>query len=269
MTGAYNEGTASCLYSFGGGVTFKYNGLRNLYMVTIVAISGGEIGRPGTKKEILLIDKRIIALTGKPHPNLLFVPTASSDSDGYCAVAEQYFAKLGARVRHLRIIRDKPSKAEMRAAVKVADIVYVGGGNTKDMLRIWTRTGFSTILRSFEETKKIYCGVSAGAVCWFDSAWSDSLRMKDPNAPYVCIPCLGIVPGMYNPHAVREPKRLPALKAYLKKHGGVAYSVDDCAAIVVHKGEATILSAKRGRAASIILAQHGCLTNTRVPKAHS
>ena len=55
----------------------------------IVAIGGGEIGRPGFPVETTKIDKEIIRLTGKSKPNLLFIPTASSDSEGYAKVVEK------------------------------------------------------------------------------------------------------------------------------------------------------------------------------------
>lgn len=51
-------------------------------MLKIVAIGGGEIGRPGTQIETESIDRQIIALSAKKHPKLLFLPTASSDSEG-------------------------------------------------------------------------------------------------------------------------------------------------------------------------------------------
>ena len=62
-------------------------------MVKIIAIGGGEIGRPGTLIETESIDKEIIALSGKKYPKLLFLPTASSDSEGYISVVRQYLGK--------------------------------------------------------------------------------------------------------------------------------------------------------------------------------
>ena len=52
-------------------------------MGKIVAIGGGEIGRPGYPIETTKIDKEIIRLSGKKRPKLLFIPTASSDSESY------------------------------------------------------------------------------------------------------------------------------------------------------------------------------------------
>ena len=57
----------------------------------IIAIGGGEIGRPGTQIETEAIDKEIISLSGKSHPKLLFLPTASKDNADYIQVVENYF----------------------------------------------------------------------------------------------------------------------------------------------------------------------------------
>ena len=52
-------------------------------MGKIVALGGGEIGRPGYPVETTAIDEEIIRLSGKDRPMLLFIPTATNDSDTY------------------------------------------------------------------------------------------------------------------------------------------------------------------------------------------
>ena len=54
-------------------------------------IGGGEIGRPDYPVETTKLDKEIIRLTNKSHPKLLFLPTASSDSEGYVEVVKKHF----------------------------------------------------------------------------------------------------------------------------------------------------------------------------------
>ena len=54
---------------------------------TIVAIGGGEIRTRGTAP----IDREIIRLSQKKHPRLLFIPTASSDSERYWEHVQKYF----------------------------------------------------------------------------------------------------------------------------------------------------------------------------------
>ena len=48
-------------------------------MGAMVAIGGGLIRTRGTAA----IDREIIRLSGKKHPRLLFLPTASSDAERY------------------------------------------------------------------------------------------------------------------------------------------------------------------------------------------
>ena len=72
----------------------------------IVAIGGGEIRTKGTLK----IDKYIIKLSNKKIPNVLFIPTASSDHSGYCAHIKKYYQDfLKCRVDTLLLMEEKPS----------------------------------------------------------------------------------------------------------------------------------------------------------------
>ena len=74
----------------------------------IVAVGGGEIGRPGYLVETTKIDKEIIALTGKKSPRLLFIPTASSDSESYYEVVKKHFGKrLDCKTDVLYLIKEK------------------------------------------------------------------------------------------------------------------------------------------------------------------
>ena len=53
------------------------------------------------------------------------------------------------------------------------DIVYVGGGVTKNMLMIWQDTKFDKALRTAYEAGVILAGISAGAMCWFEKGYSE------------------------------------------------------------------------------------------------
>ena len=76
-------------------------------MKKIVVIGGGEIGRPGYPVETTKIDKEIIKLTGKKKPKLLFIPTASSDSELYVRCINKHFGKLlGCKIDVLYLIKE-------------------------------------------------------------------------------------------------------------------------------------------------------------------
>src|SRR5271166_3117174 len=110
----------------------------------IVAIGGGEIRARGTAP----IDREIIRLTRKKNPKLLFIPTASSDSERYWKHVQEYFGKfLKCKTDVLFLIKEQPSKQQIRQKILSADIIYVGGGNTLKMMRLWRRRGVDKLLK--------------------------------------------------------------------------------------------------------------------------
>src|SRR3989344_2508736 len=121
-------------------------------MKKIIAIGGGEIGRPGYPVETTKIDKEIIALTGKTNPRLLFIPTASSDSELYYETVKKHFGKtLGCKTDVLYLINKDLSKKEIEQKIFGADIIYVGGGNTLKMMKVWRAIGVDKILKQAYE----------------------------------------------------------------------------------------------------------------------
>ena len=101
------------------------------------------------------------------------------------------------------------------------DIIFVGGGNTKSMLAVWKDWGLVEILKEAYESGTIMCGVSAGAICWFEygitDSWEEELKI---------INCLGFVSGSCCPHYDEEPERKPSLNKFLNDG-----AIEDCYAI--------------------------------------
>lgn len=213
-------------------------------MEKIVAIGGGEIGRPGYPIETTQIDKEIIKLTGKKNPKLLFVPTASSDSELYYETVEKYFGKkLGCKTDVLCLIKEKLSKNEIEKKVFDSDIVYVGGGNTLKMMKVWRKTGLDKIFKQAHEKGIILSGLSAGAICWFKWGNSDSRRFNNPKVDSIKVSGLGLINALYCPHYLKE-KRKADLKKMMRKTLGVAIAIDNCCAIEVIDDKYRIISSK-------------------------
>ena len=211
----------------------------------IIAIGGGEIGRPGFAIETEIIDREIIKLSGKKRPKLLFIPTASSDSEGYVEVVKKYFGKrLGCDVSVLYLIKNNPSRQEIEKMIFGTDIVYVGGGNTLKMMTLWRKLGVDKILEKASEKGVVMSGVSAGAVCWFRHANSDSLLFSNPSASLIKVTCLGLVPFLCCPHYDTEKGRKLNLKEMIKKVSGVAIALDNCAAIEIIDKQYKIVTSK-------------------------
>ena len=211
----------------------------------IMAIGGGEIGRPGFPIETEKIDRETIRLSGKKHPKLLFIPTASSDSEGYVDVVKKYFGqRLGCRVDSLLLLKEKKSKQAIRKKILDSDIVYVGGGNTLKMMIVWRKLGVDKILKEASGMGVILSGVSAGAICWFKYTNSDSRKFTNPKSPMIRVMGLGLVSALCCPHYNGERERKPQLRKMMRNTPGIAVALDNCAAIEIVDNQYRIITSK-------------------------
>ena len=198
----------------------------------IVAIGGGNIRVRGTAP----IDREIIRLSGKKHPVLLFIPTASSDAEDYCKQIQEYFGEfLKCKTRVLLLIREHPSKEQIRRKIQSADIVYVGGGNTLKMMRLWRRLGVDKLLKTVYQKGTVLCGISAGSICWFDSGHSDSLSFYSPRSwKYINVKGLGLIKGIHCPHYNSRTLGIPRRRDFcdmIRKIGGIGIAIENNCAI--------------------------------------
>ena len=212
----------------------------------IVAIGGGEI----RELETVAIDKRIVELTGKTRPKALFIPTASSDASGYIDTFEKVYGEhLGCQTRTLTLIQNPPPFDEMSALVLDSDLVYVGGGNTYKMMKLWRRLGLDAVLAEAASRGTVLSGLSAGAICWFKYGHSDSQSFSsNPKWDYIRVRGLGFINAVYCPHYHVE-KREASFLEMIAKRGGIGIACDNNAAIeIVGEHYRILTSAPNGKA---------------------
>jgi len=146
--------------------------------------------------------RHVLSLTGVERPRVLCVPTAVGDSsEGIVRFYERY-AGLG-ELAHLRFFPHPP--ADIRDRVLAQDAIFVGGGNTANMLAIWRVHGFDELLREAWEAGVVLFGGSAGMICWFEASITDSFGpqldgLRDG---------LGFLAGSACPHYDGEALRRP------------------------------------------------------------
>ena len=196
-------------------------------MGDIIAIGGAGFS---AEPQNFALDRYILDQTKKDRPNVLFVPTATGDTDQYIATFYAAFARLDAKPLHLSFFKRTP---DLRRLVFAQHVIYVGGGNTKSMLAVWRDWGLDELLKEASASGIVLAGVSAGAICWFEQgvtdSWADSLRPLD---------CLGLVNGSCCPHYDGEVERRPAYHALLaegKIRPGVA--IEDGVAVHYRGGQ--------------------------------
>jgi peptidase E len=193
----------------------------------IVAMGGGGfLMEPDNPR----LDDFLIAQTGVDRPRVLFVPTASGDSP---SMVERFEAELGDRAECAWLSLFWRDGAELRDAVMSAQLVYVGGGNTANLIALWRLHGLDEILREAAADGVILAGVSAGALCWFEAGVTDSFGPQLAKLPGG----LGFLPGAFTPHYDNDPVRRPMLQK-LVGSGELpgAWAADDGCALVFEDG---------------------------------
>lgn len=120
-----------------------------------------------------------------------FVPYALSDRDAYAAKARERFTALG---RELVSVHQAP---DPRAAIRGAEAVFVGGGNTFRLLKWLQDEGLLGPIRDRAAEGMPYVGSSAGT-----NVACPSIRTTNdmPIVPTANLLALGLVPYQINPH---------------------------------------------------------------------
>jgi dipeptidase E len=198
----------------------------------IVTIGGGDIRTRGTAA----IDREIIRLSGGRNPSFLFIPTASYDSEIYWKHVKEYFGKLlKCRTDVLFLISGGVTSDQIHNKILSADVIYVGGGNTLFMMRIWRRLGVDKLLKQAYENGAVLAGISAGAICWFDSGHSDSMSFYNPqNWKYINVRGLGLIKGIHCPHYNGRTRGIPRRRQFremIRKVGGTGIALENNCAI--------------------------------------
>ncbi len=206
----------------------------------IVAMGGGGFSM---EPDNPLLDDYVLSLATSPQPRVCFVPTASGDADSYIVKFYTAFGNGRSVPTHLSLFRR--SVDDLRTFILAQDIVYVGGGNTANMLAAWRVHGLDDVLREAWSRGVILCGLSAGSVCWYEAGVTDSFGQ-----PLQALPnCLGFLPGSHCPHYDGEPERRPTYQR-LVAHGALSAGIaaDDGVALRYKGTKLTEIVSSRLRA---------------------
>ena len=210
----------------------------------IIAMGGGGFSM---EPENLLLDRHILAQARTADPVVGFVPTASGDQDNYVRRFYDAFTTLQCRPRHLSLFRVPTD--DLAALVMELDVIYVGGGNSRNLVVLWREYGLDLIFRRALERGAVLAGISAGANCWFEQAVSDSWGSVQSKAEGRAAVgnYFGFLRGSFCPHYDGEKHRRPEyhrlLSAGLISDGWAAD--DSCALHFVDGALHAIVSSRK------------------------
>jgi dipeptidase E len=205
----------------------------------IVALGGGGFSDGGSK-----LDDYILGLASRPRPRVCFMPTASGDADSYVALFYRAFSQKDCQPSDLSLFRR--TAVDLGSFLLEQDVIYVGGGNTANMLAIWRTHGVDRILREAWDRGIILAGISAGAICWFEASVTDSFgldlaALRDG---------LGLIAGSACPHYNSEERRRPIYRQLVGSGFPPGYAIDDQVGLHFVDGKlAEVVSSVEGRSA--------------------
>jgi dipeptidase E len=194
----------------------------------IVAMGGGGFSM---EPENSLLDDFVLSLSRRQPARVCFLPTASADSPAYVAKFYRAFAGRSiptdvttfdptAFARHPALTADLPR------VLADQDVIYVGGGNTANLLAIWRAHGIDRILKDAWLEGVVMTGVSAGMLCWFRGGVTDSFgglaALNDG---------LGLIDATACPHYDGEAERRPTYHRLVAEGFPGGFAADDGAAL--------------------------------------
>lgn len=208
-------------------------------MGKLVCIGGGEI--PRIKDGVLLpyetkeIDEEIVKISGKQNPNVLFVGTASSHSYDYFLVIKKIYENLGCNVSNLDVLQDNINMEQVERNILNSDIIYVGGGDTRFMLKKWRELGVDKLLLKAYEKGIVCSGLSAGSYCWF-------------KYNYDLIEGIGIINAINCVHYEKKDDEAKN-KFYnaIKEKGLVGIALENCVALEIIDGNMKIIKSNKDK----------------------
>lgn len=191
---------------------------------TLICIGGGEI----RSKETLAIDEQIALLTkekaGEKRAVAVFVGTASHDSLPYFnSFRKTYTSHFDIKADLALLTKKDIPMDKIKGKLENADLIYIGGGNTIFMLETWKKTGFLDLLLEAYNRGVIVAGLSAGAICWFEKMYTDSVVGSE----YEVTDGLGVIKGLMSPHYDNRVEFDEIAKSY-----PISYAVENKSAIV-------------------------------------
>ena len=203
---------------------------------------GGLRPTPGRTHSIV---NYVLDLTGKPRAKVAIIPTAKGDASE--SLLGMYARLPPERTERSHLSLFSRTVTDIPAYLLSQDIIWVGGGNTANMLAVWRLHGVDVALRAAWEAGVILAGGSAGSLCWFECGTTDSFNLQQL-APLH--DGLGFLKGSHCPHYDNEEQRRPLYHRLIQEGFPAGIAVDEDAAVHFHGKElSAVVSAREGATA--------------------
>jgi len=152
------------------------------------------------------ITREALDLSGAERPRVLLVGTAKPTQekfDDFLVKATLHFGSLGITPTNLHDFNVAPSAEEATHKIQSADVLWVTGGDTLQLVDFWERHGIASEVGAAAAKGTVLSGGSAGMLAWFEQGHSDSFSYRVPEGEpwdYAFVRGLGYIAATGCPH---------------------------------------------------------------------
>ena len=212
--------------------------------MAIFALIGGK-----ENKNIIdnLIEKRLIELTKKDNPTLLFCPFAAGDIEKSIVKFHKLMEGINCNIIDLNY----HNLNQFDELLNRADILYIGGGSCDDLIEFFKLNDLDKILYKHQNDNMIFAGSSAGAMLYCKVAMGDKYMFTDNfhNYNYKMVNTLGILNINICPHYQNED--LIIYNDEVKKYKLNAFGIEEGCCLVIDNSSYYVI--KENKANSVYL----------------
>lgn len=170
----------------------------------------------------------VAGLTQKEDPQICYMPTASGDNPDNIKFWENICSTLQLDTNILKVwVSSSANHKSFDEILLNSDAIVVGGGNTLNMLGIWSAQGIDKIMKKALKKGIILAGGSAGSICWFKAGISDSRPVS-----LSIVKGLGFLPYSNCPHYSQESRKNLYHEMIKAGKMNLGYATDELAGIL-------------------------------------
>jgi peptidase E len=208
-----------------------------------------------------LLQRHLLSLAGVTEPRVCFIGTAGGDNPGDVEHFYRQMQRHRCRLTHLSLFA--PHTSRFDELFLEQDIIYVGGGATRNLMALWRDWELIEPLRRAWQAGVVLAGTSAGSICWFEGCITDSLPER-----MLPLACTGFLAGSGCTHYDSRPDRPASFRRYLLDGSIPApgLATDDHVGIhFVGTELVDVVTAVPGQCAHRLEILDGSLVETRLP----
>lgn len=194
--------------------------------MALYALIGGKVNRDKVNNRI---EKLLLGLTKKEMPTVLYCPYAASDIEKSIKKFHKLMEGLSCTILDLTY----SNSDSFDSLLSKADVLYIGGGMSDDLIAYFKEKKFDEILRKYDKSDKIIIGSSAGAMLLAKISMGDKYMYTDNfhNYNYKMVEGLSILNISLCPHYQNED--LIFYNEEIKEYGLLSFGIEEDTCVVI------------------------------------